>query len=418
MKFLFLVLITLIAAVSIALLAMEDPGYILIAIGPWTIETTLVLLVVVLLIGFIALYYTLRLGSGIRHIPEGLRFWSNKRKERRAERSLTKGLIELSEGQWVAAERDVVKFASKSRSPLLNYLAAARAAQAQGADVRRDQYLKLAHESYPDADIAVGLTQAELQLNNHQLEQALATLRHLQQLAPKHTQVLRALASLYVQLEDWEHLLELLPSLKKRKVMDNKSIEDLSLTAYQALLNSAKGEDATQVWSRIPHHIREQEKILTSYAQRLIESGHSDQVEPLLRQGLRHQFSDNLMRLYGLLETNEPARQLALVEDYLKDYETNATVLLSAGRLSLRNKLWGKARSYLEASVNSRPSAEAFNELGNLLEQLGEREAAAECFHAGLRLVPGCEYPVASAIPAAEDNTESLAAPGRPLLTK
>ena len=408
MKILVIILLTLLVSVSIALLAMQDPGYLLIAVGSWTLETTLTLAIVVVVLAFATLYYSLRLLSRLRGMPGGLRLWRSQRRERRAERALTKGLIELSEGHWPAAERDLVKFARDGHSPLWNYLAAARAAQAQGADERRDEYLRLAHQSHPDADIAVGLTQAELQLKQNQREQALATLRHLQQVAPKQAQVLKALASLYHELGDWEHLLEMLPSLRKQKVLEAEELAQLEREAYQSLLAAANAETLDQVWSRVAKAFREDEAVLLAYSQKLLVSGRGELAEPLIRQALRQHYSETLIRHYSLLEGADSQRQLALVEALLEQHRHDAVLLLSAGRLSMRNKLWGKARTYLEASVNSRPSPEAYNELGNLLEQLGEREAAAECYHAGLRLVPGCEYPVASAIPAAKESPEQL----------
>lgn len=403
MKTLAAILLTLIVTVALALWAMKDPGYLLIAVGSWTVETTLTLAIVVLILGFASLYYALRLGARLRGVPGGLRHWRRKRQQLRADRALTQGLIELAEGRWPAAERDLVRYAQQGHSPLLNYLAAARAAQAQGADDRRDQYLKLAYESHAGADIAVGLTQAELQLEQNQLEQALATLRHLHQMAPKHTQVLKALANLYRELGDWEHLLELLPSLRKRKVMGVADLDQLGRVAYLALLHAASDSAVAEVWSRIPKDFREDEPVLMAYVQKRLVSGQHDGMESLVRQALRRKHSTALLRIYGLIEGSEAGKQLALVESLLEHDNNDADLLLTAGRLCLRNKLWGKARAYLEASVNRQPNAEAYNELGNLLEQLGEREAATECYHTGLRLVPGCEYPVASAIPAAKD---------------
>ncbi|HEC19689.1 MAG TPA: hypothetical protein ENI97_10150, partial [Gammaproteobacteria bacterium] len=64
MRLLFLSLVALVIAVVVALLAMEDPGYVLIAVGNWTVETTLVLSVVVLLLGFALGYFLIR--SGIK----------------------------------------------------------------------------------------------------------------------------------------------------------------------------------------------------------------------------------------------------------------------------------------------------------------------------------------------------------------
>lgn len=397
MKILIISLLTLFIAVMIALFAMEDPGYMLIAVGEWTVETTLVLAVVIIVLSFMTTYYAIRVVHRVLAVPGGMRQWKKQRHEQKAMKSLTRGLIDLAEGRWPEAEKKLLKYGNEKgallgEASLLNYLAAARAAQAQGADQRRDHYLKLALESHPSADIAVGLTQAELQLGQNQLEQALATLRHLHQLSPKHAQVLQALAKLYQSLGDWEHLLEIVPLLKKHKAMPVDAITKLSQQAYLMLLQATHSYSAlSAVWTRMPEVHREDEGILSVYVTRLLQMGESNVAEPLLRHALRKHFSESLLVFYGKIDCVEPSRQMDLVESLLVDHERNPIVLLTAGRLSLRNKLWGKARSYLEASVNAQANAEAYNELGYLLERMGESAGAAECFRAGLSLVPGCE---------------------------
>ena len=392
MRMLIISLATLFVAVIVALLAMEDPGYVLIAVGEWTIETTVALTVVILLLSFCIIYYSIRAVLRMLAVPGSLRHWQKQRHEHKAVKSLASGLIDLAEGQWQTAEKRLMKYVEDSDASLLNYLAAARAAQEQGADQRRDHYLKLALENHPSADIAVGLTQAELQLNQHQLEQALATLRHLHQLSPKHPQVLKALAGLYQSLGDWNHLLEIVPLLRKRKAMKAEKITDLSQQAYLRLLQAASlFAELSAIWTRIPESFRENEVLLSVYVRQLLKMGESDLAEPLLRRSLRRKFNESLLMLYGKIDSAEPSRQLELVESLLEDHGRDAIALLTAGRLCLRNKLWGKARSYLEASVNAQPNIEAYNELGNLLERMGESAAAAECFREGLSLVPGCE---------------------------
>jgi len=408
MKFLVIGLVTLIIAVSLALVAIEDPGYVLIAAGSWTVETTLALGVIATILAFAAVYTTIRFISRMLGVPGGVRHWRQRRRERKAMVSLTQGLIDLAEGHWQRSEKQLLKNVNDGHAPLLNYLAAARAAQAQGADQRRDDYLKQAHESVAGADIAVGLTQAELQLQHNQLEQALATLRHLQQLSPKHVQVLTALAKLYEELGDWEHLLELIPSLRKRNVYSDEEIEKLSRKAYLVLfkmqtavkgidvlndsaINAENVEHLKELWERIPKHFRENEEILLCYVQRLVEYKATDQLEPLIRSALKNSRSESLVYCYGLVDSVDTNHHLSMAESLLIGHENDAVTLLTVGRLSLRNKLWGKAQSYLEASVNSHPSAEAYNELGNLLDKLGETDQASEYFREGLRLAPGCE---------------------------
>ena len=116
----------------------------------------------------------------------------------------------------------------------------------RGEHERRDAYIRLAHENMPSADVAVSLTQAELQLADHQLEQALATLRHLRSVAPKHTYVLRLLRRLYEQLGDWEHLRELIPELRRRKVRYHKALalmaRDITMVRRFAELNGTEAD--------------------------------------------------------------------------------------------------------------------------------------------------------------------------------
>ena len=55
-------------------------------------------------------------------------------------------------------------------------------------------------------------------------------------------------------------------------------------------------------------------------------------------------------------------------------------LLLAAAKLCIQNHLWGKARSYLESSLALRPVAEGYRVYGQLLEKMGEPDAAAEAF--------------------------------------
>lgn len=410
MKKLIMILFTMAAAILVTLWAKRDPGYVLIDVKGYTIESSLVFAVIALVVVFILFYFAVRFYANLKSMRSGYRQWRNRRSQDKANEYLVKGLLELSEGKWTEAEKDVLKFAGRNRPSLLNYLAAARAAQEQGAYERRDSYLKSAHQTAPNADVAVGLTQAQLQLDQNQLEQALATLRRLQQLDPKHKQVLKTLARLYMDLDDWEHVVETIPSLRKRKIFPDSYINQMEENAYSALLDQAarplepqSDQDREQnreqkalrdLWYRIPQAVQEKESIMVKYIGHLLNVGGSDLAEPLIRNALRKYWSEPLVRYYGVIESADPKAQLAYAEAWLTNQENSAVLLLTLGRLCLRNGLWGKARSYLEASAGSGHLPEAYNELGYLLEQMGEADKAIECYRLGLANAPGCETSV------------------------
>ena len=76
MKRLAAALILLLAAVGVGLVARDDPGYVVIGYGPWTVETTLALVIVALLTGFLVLYYLIRVTANAWLVPRRMRAWS------------------------------------------------------------------------------------------------------------------------------------------------------------------------------------------------------------------------------------------------------------------------------------------------------------------------------------------------------
>lgn len=380
--------LVLLVGAAAALLVHKDPGYVMFAVGPYTVEMSLALLVVAVALGFTLLYLAIRLVVRTVGLPRQVRAWQRRRGARQARRSTTRGLLEMAEGDWKAAEKHLIRHADNSETPLLNYLAAARAAQAAGAHERRDSYIRLAHESMPSADVAVSLTQAELQLAHNQLEQALATLTHLRRIAPQHTYVLRLLKRLYEQLGDWEHLRELIPELRKRKVEAADELRVLEIRVHRALLERASltsdPRDLLVAWTGVPRGLRGEPLLVADYAGYLIEREQANEAEPLLRDALKSEFSDTLVGLYGQLDAPSPSRALSFAESLLDNNPRNPVLLLALGRLALHAQLWGKARGYLEASIGAGGPPEAYRELGHLLEQLGEQRAALDVYRHGL----------------------------------
>ncbi|WP_456448905.1 heme biosynthesis HemY N-terminal domain-containing protein [Thiolapillus sp.] len=373
----------------------RDPGYAFLAWGNWSLETSLAMLVILGAIALGLLYYLLRFILGLFHVPGTLAAWRQARRQRLARQQLTRGLLEFAEGHWDKAEKLLVGGAELSDTPLLNYLAAARAAQRQGAYERRDTYIRLAHRHMPTADVAVGLTQAELQLAHQQFEQALATLKHLREAAPRHTHVLRLLARLYEQLGDWEQLRQLLPDLRKAKTASPESLDALEQRLWRALLEEAGGAlEASRldtIWLKMPRQLHREPSIVVAYATQLHLRQLDEEAGELLRGLLKKHWSEEAVQLYGLLDMEDPAAALTTAESWLQGHELDPVLLLTLARLSLRDRLWGKARSYLEAAIANGAGLDARRELGHLLDALGYEKEAAEVYRQAVLALPGVQ---------------------------
>lgn len=395
MRFLAAVLLVLIASVGVALLAARDPGYVLITRGPWVLETSLGFALATLVVAFAAGYGALRLFAHTWGMPRHLGAWRRQRRAMRARRFTQRGLIQLAEGNWRRAERDLVRAADDSDAPVINYLAAARAAQQQDARERRDHYLSLAHRAMPDAELAVGLTQAEVRMAQGQWEQALATLVHLRSLAPKHAHVLELLSRTYEKLGSWRELAALIPDLRCGEVLPADELLALERLAHARLLDEAgkTGQVARlrAAWEAVPRPLHDDAHVAGAFARNLACLGQGPESEELLRDAIKRQWDPELVRLYGLVRGRDLNQQLATAEAWLKRHERNALLLLTLGRICLQNRLWGKARTYLEASLSLEPRAETYRELGVLLFQFKEQERATEYFRKGLELSVGTD---------------------------
>src|SRR5690606_13311720 len=176
-------------------------------------------------------------------LPRGWRRWTEHRQRLRAEQFLSQGLLAMVEGNWKVAERAFHKGARHSESPLVNYLLAARAAQHQGATDRRDQYLRLAHQNGNGGNsaLAVALTQAALQLNRRQDEQAYATLKQLDSRNPRHDQVKLLMLEASSRLREWDEALALLHELERKNLVPVEQIRGKQLEVYAGLLRKAAG---------------------------------------------------------------------------------------------------------------------------------------------------------------------------------
>jgi HemY protein len=312
-------------------------------------------------------------------------------------------MIEVAEGNFARGEKLLARAASTSDTPLFNYLQAARAAHLQGKDERRDEWLKLAYEHTPEAANAVLLTQAELQLDREQYEQALATLRRLEENSRNHSYALALLGRLYFRLQDWEQLARILPRLHKQARVKQDTLEKWTIRVHRENLGRASdGEAIIAEWKSIAKRHKSDMVLLDAYYMGLMRMGLHDKAEKDLAAALKSDWRGPLARLFGLVEGPDPSKQLKRAEGWLAKYGDDPDLLLAAARLCLRNELWGKARSYLETVISLRPTPEAYQEYGRLLNQLGEGDAAAEAYRAGLGMVADGPLP---AIPHLRDNS-------------
>jgi len=379
----------LIGSVYLGVKLQGDPGYVLISIKHWTLESTVWVFLAAVILLFAMLHLFFASYHKTMHIPDSWAIWRKKRKHRHARTKTTQGLIAFSEGYWFEAKKQLIDALPNSETPLINYLTAARAAQELGNSKERDQYLRAAQRAMPDAKIAVELTQAQLQLAHQQFEQALATLRHLHDLAPKHPYVLKLLAHLYEATSDWAHLIELLPRLKKARAIDAKALLKLSQKAYcghiQNFAEEANFEGLELALKKLPSALKNNSEIMASYARTLLKQDKTVQAEVCLKRAMQKELTPELIDIYAALPA-ETARS-NFIEALLKNQTPHKAELhYCLGVIFKKQQLFGKAQAQLEESVALQKNAKTYQALGELFEELQDTHAAFDAYKEGINI--------------------------------
>ena len=396
MKNLIYFLCSLLFAVAVAFLLhnwlaeQNDPGYVLIGFGHWSLETSLTVYTVALVMVFFFLYWCFRLLGILIRMPGRLSRRRHSIKFNRSQEALISGLFDAADGNWERAENILIKHVANSGAPLLHYLTAARAAHSRGAMDKRDEYLKKASEQSSDTNMAVGLTQAELHLSGQQFEQALETLGKLHSINPGHAKVLKMMHQAYQHIGDWEGLSKLLPSLQKNKILMEAEVKLLETQTFSRLLKqAAENNDPKTIqacWEGIPDHIKIVPGIANIYFAAMIAAGEGLAVEPALVHQLSKHWDDTLLMLFSSIETGDTAKHLQEAEKWLAVYPSDAVLLRVLGKLALKDRQMEKAEQYLLKSLNIDASVDAYQFLGDVLFAKNEKEKACDYFKRALEL--------------------------------
>jgi len=387
MRRLIIILLFLVVSVWFGLEVVRHQGYLLVVYQPWLVQMPIWFAILSLFIIFSLFYFLVNGIDRLNFMLFRMKNWLNIRREHKSYSKTQHGLSALIEGRWKKSEKMLLAGMNQTFEPLINYLAAARAAHEQGAYERRDSYIQKAYHAAPDADLAIGLTQADLELKQDQLEQAAATLNHLRQLSPRHPRVLKLLEKVYVRLGDWKNLQALLPDMRKAKLLNAQQAEQFEKNLYCETLRSSGNKslaDIRQIWSDMPRNMRKNPDVVHEYVKQLSRFSETKEMEELIHKTLKNSWQPDLVRIYGSLPFTNLNRQLVIVGAWLKIYGQRPELLLLLGKLCVRVQLWGKAKDYFEKCLAQGPNAEASLEYGKLLMQLGEQDEAMRKYQDGL----------------------------------
>ena len=389
-------LVVFAAAVALVIAGKVDTGYALFVYPPYRVEMSMLFFIIAALGGFFLLYGAFRLLSNVLSLPSYVRNWRSRRRRERAHAALAAALQAYYEGRYARAEKEAGEAFDGGQATGVAALLAARASHQMRNFERRDYWLERAEGTGESTLAARLVSRAELALEERDYSAARDALRSLHGAGPKHIATSRMLLRAERGNGDWDEVLRLSTQLAKRDAIAPALAEEYKVQATVELLRRASADAATleRRWRAVPEADRTQPRIAAAAAQQASKLGRPRMAREIIEAALDAEWSPQLVALYGQLPEDlggvsrqEEARsRIERGERWLLEHERDAQLLASLGRLCKQAELWGKARSFLEASLSFEESRAAHLDLARLAERLGNLDDAQRHFRRAAEL--------------------------------
>lgn len=352
-----------------------DPGYVLLRLRGWRVETTVVAAVLILLLAWgllTALWRLLRWPFGA----------FSRRHRRLSQQRMGDGLLALIEGRHGDAERDLNRASrlDSLRGPAL--LASAVAASRRGEHGRALEALDQASQSAPQA---ARVLRARVLRQEGKPGEAMALLAPESDKGSLTPGGWRELALAALASGDIRRAREALDPLQKSGSLGTRAYAALEAKVLTAAINAAPdGAALNMLWSQLPKAQRRVPAAIDAYARCASGFGLVLPAMDEVESALRREWSPRLIETYGTLPGDDVEPRLRRAEGWLDAHPNDANLLLTLGRMCVRLKLWGKAHQYLQRSLALAPSAGAWEALGGTFAGQGDAEQAQRCYRNAL----------------------------------
>lgn len=386
MRWLISLLIVAVLAVALAMAGRYDPGYVVLVYPPWRMEVSFigfVLMLVALVVGGVVL---LRLAILTLNLPGIVREQRERRAARKRDENFVGGLKAYVEYRYQDAEQSLGQWQGDPARIGLARVLAARAAQEMRAVAQRERHLQEAGEH--DAALAALLFEAESLLDAKDAAAALTAISRAKGIAPQHTALLRLELKARQMTGQWDEVDRLLDALMRSNALEPGVANQNRRMTYAENLKRRADDDRglLEYWKRIPADYRVDPWVARAAARAFMKRGGADTALDVLEAALQHEWHEDLVALYGEVRGSKPARQLEQAEKWLLAHPRDAQLLLTLAQLCSVQQLWGKAQSYLEASLAIAGSAEGHIRMAELKTRNGQPSEACQHYQKALAL--------------------------------
>lgn len=386
LRWLISLIIVAVLAVALALAGRYDPGYVVLVYPPWRAELSFVSFVLLLALLIIGAYLFTRLAIATLNLPRAVREHKARQEAERQIASFTDALAAYLEGRFQEAEKIAAKLTTEPRREMLARVLAARAAHESRAHGRRDTYLTDAKDN--DRPLAALYAEAETRLEDRDLTGALTAIEAGRQLSPAHTALQKLELKARQQLGQWDEVLKLAEQLSKANALDEATLLHVRRAAHLGNIKRRTHDykGLLEYWKKLPGAERTHPAIALEAATTFARSGDTDTAVAIVEDALNKSWDESLVAHYGQFVGKDALGQIQQAEKWLLSHPHDGALLMALADLCAHEQLWGKAKSYAEASIAVAPNVDGHLALAAFKEQAGQPGEACRHMRKALEL--------------------------------
>ncbi|MFT0171203.1 heme biosynthesis protein HemY [Paraburkholderia mimosarum] len=371
-------------AVALATFGRFDAGQVLLVYPPYRVDVSLNLFVVGIVVAFVLFYAILRFVRNVVTMPRRVAAYRARMRTEKANSALRDAVGNLYAGRFSRAEKAARDSLADQKNTSAAGLIAATAAHRLHEYARRDEWLTQVDD--PDLQEARLMATADMRADGRDADGALAALTEMRTQGGRRIHAQQIALRAQQQLKNWSEVLKLVKTLEKREALHPAVAVRLRQLAAENLLRDRRhnADALLELWQSLSPVERHSPRLADCAAELLIALERQADARKIVEEALAQNWDARLLRRYPDTVSNDALPLIQKAEAWRKDHPDDGDLLFALGRLCLKQQLWGKAQSFLEAAIKSADASQneplkirSHRALARLHEQLGDGEKAA-----------------------------------------
>ena len=352
-------------------------GYVLIAVDNWTVEMSVVSLMLLVLAAIVAFLVLEWLFKKVWFAVSGSQKWFSGWSDRKHDKAFTQGLVALDEANYIEADKQLStvgdgKFAG------VELLAAAQAANNLGDP---DKAVSLWEKAQKEkaSRLAATIHLIEHHIKQGQPDEAIVLITELTDKEQKNKRVVALRVQALADSGQWQTLKDNLSGWKKQlSTEDYQYWMKQTAQGFYAELASREGANPLkQYWQSLPRKTRNDPAQQSAYVEQLIGQAMFADAEASLLSFQTKQPHSLLVPLFRQLRLTNPTASIKRLEEWLKKDSENAELLSVLGQVAFNAKDWSLAERALAKAIRLTSDNKDILLLARIKEQQDPSQALA-----------------------------------------